>query len=492
MKFRQKIWALPLSACVVFGLGIAASLLIATRSTSQLEQLRSTDNRLLELTLQVDRFSDQLETALEGASMGDSKRLTDAKAHAAAIEQLLANAPDTLRQSFTTYRGEAFGVVQGMLAGEDVTERITKRRTALSAWNAERKAGLEQARGSVEAGFDALAVALRNTVIASAVTALAVLAVLGGASWLLVRSVWRDLGGEPEDLRRLAERVASGELDTPVAPGIDGSLQSAMGSMAARLRETVSVIRDASESINAAAGEIAAGNQDLSQRTERAAANLQETSASVQQLASAAHDSGQTAMMANQLAASAAEAAGQGGAVMSQVVDSMHAIDESSRRIGEIIGVIDAIAFQTNILALNAAVEAARAGEQGRGFAVVASEVRTLAKRSAEAASQIKVLIQSSAHKVQGGATLVQEAGEAMTRIVASVGRVTSMIDGLHQASSRQAGDIGGLNDVIGALDGMTQQNAALVEQSAAASMSLQAQTHRLSASLAAFRLQAA
>ena len=492
MNFRQKIWALPLSACLVFGLGIAASLTIATRSTSQLHQLRDTDNRLLEVTLQVDRLSDQLDTALEGASMGDTKRMAEAKTHAAAIEVRLAAAPDALKLSFANYRSEAFGLVQGMLDGADVTARVASRRAAQAQWNTDRRAGLDTAKKRVESGFDSLASALRNTVIASALTAFVVLMVLGMASWLVVRSVWRDLGGEPARLRQVAEQVASGQLDTEVPPGIEGSLQAAMGSMTARLRETVAVIRDTSESINAAAGEIAAGNQDLSHRTEMAAANLQETSASVQQLATAAQDSGHSATQANVLAATATEAAGHGGQVVSQVVASMNDINEASRRIGEIIGVIDGIAFQTNILALNAAVEAARAGEQGRGFAVVAGEVRTLAQRSAEAASQIKLLIKSSTDKVTSGSALVSEAGEAMSRIVASVGKVSEMIGGIHTTVSHQTTEIHSVNNAIVQLDGMTQQNAALVEQSAAASMSLREQTHRLSEALSVFRLQPA
>ena len=492
MNFRQRIWALPLSASLVFGLGIAASLTIATRSTSQLQQLRSIDNRQLELTLQVDRLSDQLDTALESAGMGDSKRLADAQGHATAIEQRLAAAPDALKASFANYRSEAFGLVNGMMQGADVTARIASRRVAQTQWNTDRRAGVDAARQSVEAGFDSLASALRNTVIASALTAFVVLLVLGVASWLVVRSVWRDLGGEPADLRRVAGHVAAGQLDTEVRPGMEGSLQAAMGAMASRLRETVAVIRNTSESITSAAGEIAAGNQDLSHRTELAAANLQETTASVQQLAQAAHQSGQSATQANELAASATQAAGHGGEVVSQVVASMNGIDQASRRIGEITSVIDGIAFQTNILALNAAVEAARAGEHGRGFAVVAGEVRTLAQRSAEAASQIKQLIESSSAKVKSGSALVNEAGDAMSRIVASVGKVSEMIGGIHTTVLHQTTEIQRVNQAIVQLDSMTQQNAALVEQSAAASMSLREQTHRLSETVSVFRLEAA
>ena len=491
MKFRQKIWALPLSACLVFGLGVSSSLVIATNSASQLSQLRHHDNRLLEATLQMERFSEHMDNALEAAAMGDPRKLEEAKAHAQAIEQKLAGTSQALMASFAAHRAHSFAVVEGMMSGQDVSHRVAQRRSAQAQWSGDRQAVVGDTRLAVEAGFDGLERALRNTVIASALTALAVLLVLGLASWLTVRSVWHDLGGEPAELRRVAEQVAAGQLDWEAAPGIEGSLHAAMGRMTARLRETVTTIRETSRCIDAAASEIAAGNQDLSHRTELAAASLEETNGSVQQLADGARHSGRAATEANGLALSATEAASQGGQVVAQVVASMAAINQSSRRIAEITGVIDAIAFQTNILALNAAVEAARAGEQGRGFAVVANEVRTLAGRSAEAASQIKVLIQTSTHNVDSGAARVIETGEAMARIVDSVRRVSEMIDGIAQATQHQSREMGSVSENIVQLDSMTQQNAALVEQSAAASMSLQEQTRRLAGTVEMFRLQA-
>lgn len=489
MKFRQKIWALPLSACLVFGLGVSSSLVIASSSASQLNQLRHTDNRLLEVTLQMERLSERMDNALEAAAMGDPRRLEEAKKHAQEIEQRLANTTPALKASFAAHREHSFAVVEGMMSGQDVSGRVAQRRSAQAQWSAGRQAVVDQTRLAVEGGFSGLERALRNTVIVSALTALAVLMVLGLASWLIVRSVWHELGGEPDELRRVAEQVAAGRLDWDATPGIRNSLHAAMGRMTSRLRETVTTIHETSRCINDAAIEIAAGNQDLSHRTETAAGSLEETSGSVQQLADVARESGRAATAANALALSTTEAASRGGQAVSQVVASMDAINQSSRHIAEIIGVIDAIAFQTNILALNAAVEAARAGEQGRGFAVVASEVRTLAGRSAEAANQIKTLIQASTARVDSGTLLVAEAGAAMAQIVSSVRRVSEMIEGIHHATSYQSGEIGTISETIVHLDSMTQQNAALVEQSAAASLSLQEQTRRLASTVAIFHL---
>jgi len=235
--------------------------------------------------------------------------------------------------------------------------------------------------------------------------------------------------------------------------------------------------------------EIAAGNNDLSQRTEQSAASLEETASSMQQLTATVKQSADSARQANQLAASAAQVAQRGGQVVGQVVSTMDDINASSRKISDIISVIDGIAFQTNILALNAAVEAARAGEQGRGFAVVASEVRSLAGRSADAAKEIKLLINTSVEKVEGGSALVAQAGETMTEIVSSVQRVTDIMGEITAAASEQSDGIAQVNSAIGHLDQMTQQNAALVEESAAAASSMKDQVQRLAQVVATFKL---
>lgn len=268
-----------------------------------------------------------------------------------------------------------------------------------------------------------------------------------------------------------------------------GALVTETEGLRGRYLQALQQVRQAAESISTASAEIAAGNQDLSDRTEQTASNLQSTASSMAQLTGTVQQSADSARQANQLAASAAEVAARGGVVVGEVVATMNDINQSSRKIADIVQVIDSIAFQTNILALNAAVEAARAGEQGRGFAVVASEVRSLAGRSAEAAREIKALIQASVSKVQDGSRLVENAGITMTEIVSSVRRVSDIIGEISAAAAEQSSGISNVNHAVGELDQMTQQNAALVEQSAAAAQSLRDQAQRLEQAVSVFRL---
>ncbi len=271
-----------------------------------------------------------------------------------------------------------------------------------------------------------------------------------------------------------------------------GQLLRSLGAMSGQLRSVVAEVRSGVESVSAASGEIAAGNQDLSARTEAAAASIEETAASIEELTATVTQSSETARQANQLAASAATAARRGGDVVGGVVTSMQQITESSRKINDIISVIDGIAFQTNILALNAAVEAARAGEQGRGFAVVASEVRSLAGRSADAAKEIKALILASVQNVDSGSAQVAQAGEAMGEIVSSVQRVSDLIGEITASSSEQRDGIAQVNQAIAQLDQATQQNAALVEQSSAAAAAMRDQAQRLEQAVSVFKVGAA
>jgi methyl-accepting chemotaxis protein len=291
---------------------------------------------------------------------------------------------------------------------------------------------------------------------------------------------------------RLAGAVAKGDLgQRVVVEGRDeiAVLMQSLASMTTGLRTLVSSVRVSTDNIGTASAEIATGNLDLSARTEQTASRLQQTASSMEQLTSAVKQSADSARQANQLASSAAEVAARGGVVVAQVVTTMDDINASSRKISDIIGVIDGIAFQTNILALNAAVEAARAGEQGRGFAVVASEVRSLAQRSAEAAKEIKGLIGSSVDKVEGGSRLVADAGRTMQEIVSSVQRVSDIIGEITAAAGEQSDGIGQVNGAVSQLDQMTQQNAALVEESAAAAESLRDQSSKLSEVVSVFRL---
>ena len=318
-----------------------------------------------------------------------------------------------------------------------------------------------------------------------------VLAGMGLGAYFLIRSIQQPLA----QAQTLAQRIAAGDLSSQeaVVRGDEfGDLLRALNSMSESLGRMVYQVRQSTDSIATASSEIAQGNHDLSARTEQTSSNLQETAAAMEQFTSTIQQSAQSAQQASSLANGAASVARKGGDVVSQVVSTMEEIQRSSSKIADIIGVIDGIAFQTNILALNAAVEAARAGEQGRGFAVVASEVRSLAGRSAEAAKEIKQLIGVSVEKVEAGSGLVQQAGSTMQDIVQSVQRVTDMIGEITAASTEQSAGIAQVNQAVGNLDQMTQQNAALVEESTAAAQSLREQAEQLAQAVSQFKVSGA
>ncbi|WP_343732987.1 methyl-accepting chemotaxis protein [Duganella sp.] len=307
----------------------------------------------------------------------------------------------------------------------------------------------------------------------------------------IARGLLRQLGGEPDYAATIASRIAAGDLTVVVdtRSNDEHSMLHAMKMMRDALARIVAEVRTGTETIASASTQIASGNQDLSSRTEQQASSLEETASSMEELTSAVRANNDNARQANQLAQSASAVAQQGGAVVSQVVDTMGAINASSRKIVDIISVIDGIAFQTNILALNAAVEAARAGEQGRGFAVVASEVRTLAQRSASAAKEIKELIGTSVEKVEIGSKLVEQAGHTMDEVVASVQRVTDIMAEISTAGDEQSAGIEQINQAVSEMDTVTQQNAALVEEAAAAAEAMQNQAANLERVVSVFRI---
>ncbi|WP_077035364.1 methyl-accepting chemotaxis protein [Pelomonas sp. KK5] len=323
-------------------------------------------------------------------------------------------------------------------------------------------------------------------------TLVAVALALGGLiAFALTRSLTVPLG----QAASAAERIAGGDLSTEVRScrGDEmGDLLRSLARMQQALNDSVGTVRRSADSIATASSEVSSGGQDLSMRTEQAASNLEQTSAAMQQVTETVRQSAESAGQARRLSMAASGVAARGGSVVAEVVATMQGIQASSRRIADITGVIDGIAFQTNILALNAAVEAARAGEQGRGFAVVASEVRTLAQRSAQAAREIRGLITSSGEQVDKGAQLVGDAGSTMGELVDSIKHVDALIAEIADAAQQQTQSLSEVNSAIGQLDGMTQQNAALVEESAAASESLKQQAAQLAEVVARFRLSAA
>jgi len=324
---------------------------------------------------------------------------------------------------------------------------------------------------------------------------LGLVALAGGiaAALYISRSLLKQLGGEPDYAAQIAGQIAAGELTAPIelAAGDQNSLIFEMKNMRDSLVNIVAQVRSGTDTIATASSEIAMGNLDLSSRTEQQASSLEKTTSSMRELTTTVKQNADNAREANQLAASASEVARQGGVVVAQVVDTMGSINESSKKIVDIISVIDGIAFQTNILALNAAVEAARAGEQGRGFAVVAAEVRNLAQRSAAAAKEIKTLIDTSVEKVEVGTKLVGQAGVTIDQVVSSVKHVTDIIAEITAASQEQSVGIEEVNHAIIEMDGVTQQNAALVEEAAAAAQSLQDQAAELAKVVSVFKLSA-
>jgi methyl-accepting chemotaxis protein len=464
-------------------------------------QLREAQTMLAALTAMrvvsrdvVIAFSPDEIRSLEGQLAAQRKRYAEAAEHLAQSTHRAGDAVDAkMLEDIAAIRGKAVEITDRVfkLAASGREDARTVLNQELMPLQTKWHKGIEDLIADKEKDVDQFVTdaaasyrMARNLMVGAAALA-ALLAVAVGLA--ITRSVVRPI----EQAVQLAEQVAGGDLTRHVeVNGRDEAarLLTALGSMTDALSGLVGRVRAGSDSIASGSSEIARGNEDLSQRTEQQASNLQETAASMEQLSGTVRNTADIARQANELAVSASQAAEQGGRVVHDVVHTMEDIRVSSRKVNDIIGVIDGIAFQTNILALNAAVEAARAGEQGRGFAVVAAEVRSLAQRSAEAAREIKALIGASVGKVEGGSKLVGDAGRTMEDIVARVRKVSEMIGQISAAAGEQSQGIGQVSDAVSQLDQVTQQNAALVEQLAAAAGSLNSRSAELLGSVAAFR----
>ncbi len=425
------------------------------------EDMAATANATAELQKKVSEITDEQKIAAQVAKVNES------------------------RARFVGIRAQVRDDIQMGEGGKRIEAELVPLAQSLLKSLDELVASLKARSASANQGLGDTVQGARLILIAICAVALAVGALI---AWLTTRAITNPM----RDAVSIAENIAHGDLSHTFEsdrPDEIGSMLRRLSLMQQKLHAAFSDISQSTGQIQLASSEVATGNADLSHRTEQAASNLQETASAMEQLTGTIRQSTDSARTANQLAVSAAQVAQRGGQVVAQVVTTMDEINDSSGKIANIIGVIDGIAFQTNILALNAAVEAARAGEQGRGFAVVASEVRSLAQRSAEAAREIKALIDASVDKVGTGAKLVKDAGSTMDDIVASVQRVTDIIVTISTASSEQSQGIGQINSAVNQLDKMTQQNAALVEESAAAAESLKDQAQKLAGVVATFRL---
>jgi methyl-accepting chemotaxis protein len=462
----------------------------------------SSDSRAIavrNLALQVDAVAQQSALADYEQNQKETsaalENLQRTVAEPGVPEEVRANIA-AITQIEQRYSPVAKSIVQQIMAGQreeavlrianDCTPTLKELREAIDAYM-----NLTQKR--TRAFVDDAQAATRWQRVALLVGAFAAIGLVAIMGLLLWRNVQSTLGAEPEELRSCLGQMAEGDLAAKLhAPAnASGSVFEAMVRMQQQMGAIVGQVRQASDSIATGSSEIASGNSDLSQRTELQASNLQHTSSSMNEIRSTVERNADAALQATTLAKTASDAAQGGGQVMRQVVGTMKEIAASSQKVTDIISVIDGIAFQTNILALNAAVEAARAGEQGRGFAVVAGEVRSLAQRSAEAAREIKTLIGASTERVDSGARLVEDAGTTIDDIVGQVQKVADFIGEISASADDQRQTIGAVSDAVGQLDQSTQQNAALVEQSAAAAESLKHQATMLTDLVSKFRVPA-
>ena len=504
MSVKNRIWMLPLLAILIFVVGIATVLAFSASTSKSIKELGSVDYPYLDTTTQFASQLEALGATIQGAvAEGDKKRLDEATDKAVGMRKTIASIKaipgkgdvgENLGKLFEAYFSASNDTAQMFLGTKtgDQAAAVASMQGAQKALESGLKSMRDSARSHFDSGLSGAQGGVANSLYATLASALLVIVGLGVGSYFVIGSVWRQLGGEPEYARDVMRRIAAGDLsqDIKVQPGAGNSLLAAVRDMSGGLAAIVGEVRSGSSRMRSAAQEIASGNQDLSERTEMQAASLERTTARMHQLTETVQSNASNAHQASDLASSASTVASRGGSVVSQVVSTMEEINQSSKKISDIIGVIDGIAFQTNILALNAAVEAARAGDQGRGFAVVASEVRALAGRSATAAREIKSLITSSIEQVESGHRVAAEAGATVRHIVSNAERIAALMGDVSTATREQSAGVGEVGTAVHELDRATQQNAALVEQTSAAAASLSSQAGQLAQDIGFFKLR--
>ncbi|WP_229751249.1 methyl-accepting chemotaxis protein [Undibacterium terreum] len=508
MKLRAKIAACMAVVCVFFTIAIVGALAGMQSAKSQFENFLDQDQAQLQAINDMYAQGLQMGQALRNVVLNPANLQGNKNLEAGASEfdaaqkraSLLAQTqPATLQKlqdiaQMREKQNAAQAAIVNLAKSDQAAAIQTLNRDETPIWREMRTIllDLSKAKNAEVASIKANVIGFTQKMLITSILlgGLSVVASAAIAFWLS-RNVMGMLGGEPDYAVDIAQSISSGNFTNHIdlRTGDRNSLLANMKMMQQKLSAIIGEVRNGTETITVASQEIASGNADLSSRTESQASSLEETASSMEELTSTVKQNADNARQANQLVVSASSVAVKGGAVVGQVVDTMGSIKESSRKIVDIIGVIDGIAFQTNILALNAAVEAARAGEQGRGFAVVASEVRNLAQRSAGAAKEIKMLIGDSVDKVDQGSKLVDEAGKTMGEIVNSVQHVADIMSEITAASQEQSSGIEQVNLAITQMDEMTQQNAALVEQAAAAAESMREQSDRLSDVVSQFRI---
>jgi len=503
MTLKQRIYMLPLMAALIFGAVVVIVGWTAASTSEHIAAVGATSYPYLDASTRLKNEVESIVAAIQGAvAEGSEDRLAEARDRKAAADKLIdaiaaldgkAETGARLRALLEGYSKAATDTALIMLGKSqgDQPTAVAGMQKVHKMLADKLEATVSEARSGLDGGISDSRDGVWTIVLSIAGGALLVVVALGAGSWLLARSIWGQIGGEPEYARQMLAKMAGGDLSEAVTvrSGDTDSLLAALLGMSNGLSGIVSVVREGSDQMAVAAREIAGGNQDLSMRTEQQASALEETAASMEQLSATVKQNAENAQQANQLAQAASSMAIRGGEVVAEVVETMKNINDASKRIFDIIGVIDGIAFQTNILALNAAVEAARAGEQGRGFAVVASEVRSLAGRSADAAKEIKTLIGASVERVEQGSMLVDKAGVTMTEVVGGIRRVNDLMGEISVASREQSQGVSQVGEAVQQMDKVTQQNAALVEEMAAAASSLKSQAQDLVATVAEFKL---